>query len=197
MKPGDALLESSEAPRCSACGSNAVSTTFVDEQMEYGSGPTPVHIPVRLPVHRCAACELEFTDSTAEGLRHEAICRHLGLLSPGEILAIRARLNMSRQRFAALTRLGVATLARWESGEIIQNAALDAYLRLIAKPEICELLLSGALTDSVAHRNPSGRDDESINRFPTLASNGDLPSRTKRAGIFNLCGVSMGIVPCT
>jgi hypothetical protein len=38
---------------------------------------------------------------------------------------------LSRAEFARLTKLGEATLVRWEKGSLIQNPANDQYLRLL------------------------------------------------------------------
>ena len=57
------------------------------------------------------------------------------LLSPEEIKAIRKHLGLSRAEFARLTRIGEASLARWETGHIVQNAAMDNYLRLLSYEE--------------------------------------------------------------
>ena len=62
---------------------------------------------------------------------HETVCRHLGVQTPVEVLAIRQKYNMSRPGFAELTRLGEATLGRWERGALIQNAANDQFLYLL------------------------------------------------------------------
>jgi DNA-binding transcriptional regulator YiaG len=88
----------------------------------------------------CTDCSLEYTDEAGERLRHEAICRHLGILSPAEIVAIRERYGLSRRQFAASTHIGLASLSRWESGEGTQNPAMDAYLRLLSRKEVFEMV---------------------------------------------------------
>jgi uncharacterized protein YqeY len=52
--------------------------------------------------------------------------------SPEEIRAVRERLDLSQAEFGQLTGIGVATLSRWERGRMIQNRAMDCYLRLLA-----------------------------------------------------------------
>jgi putative zinc finger/helix-turn-helix YgiT family protein len=174
--------------RCVACGSTEITRTTVDETLEYGSGQSPAQIRVSIPVLRCATCGAEYGGSEAEDIRHEAICRHVGVLSPKEILAIRSRRGLSRQKFAELTRLGVATLARWESGEILQNPAMDAYLRLIARPEIFQLLESNALSDNSQSLESDSGASLHTARFPTLASRGDIATQSRRASRFTLTG---------
>jgi putative zinc finger/helix-turn-helix YgiT family protein len=186
MQSDDTPAGSGRQRHCVACGSTNVTTAIVDDEIEYGSGSSPARLHVAIPVHKCEACETEYTDEAAEDIRHEAVCRHLGVLNPREILAIRKGLGLSRQRFAELTRLGVATLARWESGEVIQNAALDAYLRLLARPENFSLLESGALSDPGQVVMAPETDEKSSTRFPTLAARGEIYAEARRAQQFKL-----------
>jgi putative zinc finger/helix-turn-helix YgiT family protein len=182
MTPDEGCLDD----RCVACGSTDITRETVEETLEYGSGPSPAQIKVSVPVLRCVACGAEYGGSEAEDIRHEGVCRHLGVLSPKQILAIRSQRGLSRQKFAELTRLGVATLARWESGEVIQNPAMDAYLRLIARPDIFQLLESNALGDRAESLDSSASLDTT--RFPTLARRGDIAIQSGRASRFTLTG---------
>ena len=100
----------------------------------YGTGPDPAELTVTLPVHVCPSCGFECLDHEGQTLRHEAVCAHLGVLSPNEVRGIRKRYGMSRAAFSKVTGLGEATLNRWENGILIQNAANDRYLRLLAEP---------------------------------------------------------------
>lgn len=174
--------------RCVACGSSEITSAMVEETLEYGVGQSPAQIRVSIPVLRCTTCGAEYGGSKSEEIRHEAICRHLGVLTPKEILSIRSQRGLSRQKFAELTRLGVATLARWESGEIIQNAAMDAYLRLIARPEIFQLLDSNSLCDNSRTLGADSGSSLHPVRFPTLASRGDIAILSRRASRFSLTG---------
>jgi DNA-binding transcriptional regulator YiaG len=85
-------------------------------------------------VRSCKECGFEFLDEEAELARHAAVCDHLGVLKPAEIRGLRERYQLSRAEFANLTRVGEATLARWETGIVIQNKAYDEYLRLLQDP---------------------------------------------------------------
>ena len=49
---------------------------------------------------------------------------------------------MSRAAFARVTGFGEATLARWERGEVIQNASNDSFLRMLMDPDVMERLSS-------------------------------------------------------
>ena len=125
---------------CPQCGEDSVATYWHHDTFKYGSGDSAPMLYVDLPVRRCEPCDFEFLDHEGEQLRHEAVCRHLGVLSPAEISDIRKRLGMTRAAFAEVTGLGDATLNRWEHGAAVQNLAYDRYLRLLALPGVMESL---------------------------------------------------------
>ena len=131
---------------CPVCGEDEVRSFNHRDTFEYGSGESAVTLQVDLPVRRCAACDFEFLDQEGERLRHEAVCRHLGVLTSAEVLAIRRQYGMTRSAFAQLSGLGEATLNRWENGVVVQNPANDRYLRLLAMPDVIR-----RLEDLLAH----------------------------------------------
>lgn len=120
-----------EVGTCPQCGSDTVSTSYIRHAFTYGSADLTVE---QLPVRRCGSCSFEYLDEAAERLKHEAICRHFGVLAPAEIRQIRKRYG-TRAAFARVTGLGEASLNRWENGIRIQTHANDRYLRLLARPE--------------------------------------------------------------
>jgi putative zinc finger/helix-turn-helix YgiT family protein len=120
---------------CPSCGHSELETQWIDCPFPYGIEPDTVELDVRLPVRKCCQCGFEFFDEEAEDLRHEAVCQHLGVLTPADIRALRAKLGFSRAELARVTRLGEATIARWERGELIQNAGYDSLLRLLQYEE--------------------------------------------------------------
>ena len=91
---------------CPNCGSTKVITSTSVDHFTYGSGPNAVQLKATIPFHRCADCTFEYTDSAAEDIRHEAVCRHLGLMGPAEILDLRNSYGLSRAEFAEATRIG-------------------------------------------------------------------------------------------
>lgn len=103
----------------------------------YGLGADATDLTVALPVHVCPSCGLEFLDDEAETLKHEAICAHLGVLSPNEIRGIRRMHGMSRAAFSKMIGIDEATLVRWEEGILIQSAANDRHLRRHATMRGC------------------------------------------------------------
>jgi len=116
--------------RCPNCESNDVKTTLEHETFTYGEGASAAEVTADVPVRTCTNCSFQFTDGDAEEARHDAVCRHLNVLTPKEVLELRKRYDMSRAQFAELTRLGEASLARWENGLLIQNGANDQLLYL-------------------------------------------------------------------
>lgn len=132
----------SEQIECPMCGTHNVQTTIEAETFPYGSGSDTVELTAHVPVRMCNDCGFQFTDEVAEEARHKAVCRHLRVMSPKEIVEIRKAYRMSRADFARLTRIGEASLARWENGLLIQSPAYDQFLYLLTYPENLERLKS-------------------------------------------------------
>jgi putative zinc finger/helix-turn-helix YgiT family protein len=126
------IPESQERQVCPNCGSQEMQTHWMNRSFPHGTGSERVDLTGRVPLRTCSKCGLQFWDEEAEDLQHEAVCRHLGVLTPAEISELREKYGLSRAEFARLTKLGEATIARWERGELIQNAANDLYLRLLS-----------------------------------------------------------------
>jgi DNA-binding transcriptional regulator YiaG len=121
---------------CPACGHGSVETTQIEHKFPYGDGDKGVELSATVPLRRCLECGVEFFDAVAEEIRHEAVCRYLGVMPPAEVQAVRRMSgSLSRGEFAKITRLGEATIGRWERGELIQNAANDQLLYLLTFPE--------------------------------------------------------------
>ena len=134
------LLHSQAHASCPSCESDKVKTTWTADSFVYGEGEKAVTLRVHIPERKCLNCDLEYTDEQAEVIRHEAVCDHLGILSPREIIAIREKLELTQQEFASITRLGRASLVRWETGSLYQNPANDSYLYLLGFRENVERL---------------------------------------------------------
>ena len=115
---------------CDECG-HEVTTTWQDHTLLYGAGKAAAELAARLPVRRCERCDFDYLDEEGERLKHEAVCRHLGVLTPQEIRGIREHLGLSRSALAKLAGVGEASLRRWEGGIGIQTPAHDRHLRLM------------------------------------------------------------------
>lgn len=127
------VLREVEGPdACEMCGAVGLKTELVRNPFIYGTGSNAVELSADIPVHTCGPCAVSFTGDRAATIEHEAVCRHLGVLTPTEIRGLREQYGLTRAAFARVTGLGEATLARWENREIIQNTSNDRYLRLLA-----------------------------------------------------------------
>jgi putative zinc finger/helix-turn-helix YgiT family protein len=192
---------------CPNCGSMDVATTWIDDNFPYGAGSNQVQLTARVPLRSCSKCEFEYFDDEAENARHEAVCRHLGVQTPAEIQALRRKYGLSRAEFARLTGLGEATLARWESGALIQNTANDRFLYLLRWEENLKRLrelteghsserkgldekISGTLSeedrDRVALQETTKRETTSMT---TKAKKKHFVAVPKEGGGFDLCAL--------
>lgn len=126
---------------CPTCDSRNITTTNEVEAFTYGKGDDTVELTAEVQVHRCLDCNSQFTGSEAEDARHNAVCKHLGVMTPAQVLSIRNMHTMSAAAFANLTGLGTASLSRWENGLLIQNKAYDTLLFLLTFSENIEHLL--------------------------------------------------------
>ena len=133
MSSNSPVENSSET--CPDCGEQDVETNTETESFEYAADSGLVQLSVDLPVSKCGKCGFEYLDIDAQELRHEAVCRYLGLFTPVEIERIRDCYKLSRPIFCDITKIGQASLGRWERGAKIQNAAYDQYLYLLQFPE--------------------------------------------------------------
>ena len=120
---------------CPLCGTTKVVTSSTPYTFEYGSGNAVAKLNVDVPVRRCDACDFEYLDEEGERIKHNAVCQHLGVLSPSEVRHIRKKCSSTRTSFAEITGLGEASLNRWENGLSIQTHANDRYLRLLDYPD--------------------------------------------------------------
>lgn len=116
---------------CPSCGSNNVSSTPEVEHFQYGDKDNSAILSASICVHHCASCDFTFTTEDASEIRHEAVCRHLGVLTPTEVRRVREQYALSQAEFSELSKIGKASLARWENGVLIQNQANDNLLYLL------------------------------------------------------------------
>jgi putative zinc finger/helix-turn-helix YgiT family protein len=151
---------------CPECGEHAVRTEQKKHNFTYGRGSDARELEVVLPVRVCGQCGFQYLDKAANDAQHDAVCRHLGVLTPTQIRALREYHGLSRAEFASMTRLGEATIARWERGSLIQNGANDWYLRLIGFEENMSRLRKWTHCPSSADSAPEERLRPAT--FPTL-----------------------------
>ena len=149
---------------CVMCGKARATTSWLRHTFKYGAGESALELSARVPVRSCADCEFEWLDEVGERLKHEAVCRHFGVLPPEKIREIRKSHGMTRAEFSEITGLGEASLNRWENGINIQTHANDRYLRLLANRHVMrdlERLIVGGVTAATGAR-------PTANPFPHL-----------------------------
>jgi putative zinc finger/helix-turn-helix YgiT family protein len=175
-KLGNGQAEDNEA-LCPQCGEPRLESVQVEETFDHGGRKKPIRVTARLSVKRCRNCAFVFEDWQTERARHRAACAQVGVQSPDEIRSIRNSYELSQKEFARLTRLGAATLNRWERGHLIQNGAYDDYLYLLRFPENLERLKD--------RRRPGGQADNK--RFPNLQLTAE---KRRQANRFRLTSAS-------
>jgi hypothetical protein len=139
QKNGSTKLDHTATIHCPECDSPRVSTRNTPHSFRYGVGDDAPILNCLLPVRICANCGAEFVDEEGEIVRHDAVCRYLGVLTPGELLHVREGIG-TQADFANLTGIGEASLSRWETGASIQSKAYDNFLYLLTCQENIERL---------------------------------------------------------
>jgi len=182
---GDFLEGTEGAKTCPSCDGHNVTTTLEEQQFTYGAGEKAAELKVQVPVHHCADCDIDYTDGFAETLRHAAVCEHLGVMKPDEVSAIRKSYGLSRAEFARITKIGEASIARWETGALIQNGAYDQLLFLLTIPENFERLRKR--TEETESRFDEGAQTiPSSQRFKVLSMEGSLERKRQESERFFL-----------
>ena len=120
---------------CPNCGSGDVQTCPEQYCFPYGVGEAQVELSTEVPLRTCGGCGFEFLDHVGQSTCHEAVCRHLGIMTPHQITSLRRLHTLTQAELSKITKLGEATLSRWERGVVIQNEAYDNYLYLLGFPE--------------------------------------------------------------
>lgn len=117
---------------CEACGQDHARLVTERIEFEYGERGAGVMLHADIPMWVCDACGEQYSAEGAEAAEREAICRHLGRLTPREIVEIRMRAKLTQDGFARRLGVGRVTLARWETGQQLQSAVYDKLVRDLA-----------------------------------------------------------------
>lgn len=139
---------------CASCGSDHLTTRMEVDEFPYGIEGDPVILKARVKVFHCRDCQFDFTGPSAEVARHAAVCRHLGIMKPAEIREVREKYGLSRGAFASVTRIGEASIGRWEAGSHLQSRAFDNFLYLLRYEENL-IRLRSRFKEFIAPETPS------------------------------------------
>jgi putative zinc finger/helix-turn-helix YgiT family protein len=117
------------APKCPECKQGQLVAFTRNEEFDFDLGDETVKVRAEnVPVEKCDKCGEVLSGPAAAWVRHEAICRAAGLLTPSEIKAIREKFGWLQQHLADLTGLGIATISRCERGRLMQNRSTNVIL---------------------------------------------------------------------
>ncbi|MGF6240364.1 MULTISPECIES: helix-turn-helix domain-containing protein [Paraburkholderia] len=181
------LLNTTAEPRlvCPDCESDQVETRYERQSFEYGPPGQSVTLTATVPVHYCRNpdCEEAFLGETAERIRHEAVCAHLGLLTPGAIKELRISKGGSASAFANATGIGTATLQRWESGAQLQSRSQDNFLRLLGIGDNYQMLIAMREGGSPSSRSTS--TETQVRKFRSLSER-NIESLAIQQDVFEL-----------
>lgn len=157
LKPESNSPDTRESLICPDCGSRNIKTCQKDYIFPYGSGKNKVELVANVPVRSCSDCGFSFLDSAAEDICHTAVCQHLEVMTPSQIKNLRNLHGLTQAQFSEITKLGEATLSRWERGIVIQNQAYDNYLYLLGFNEnlerIRESTKESKIMEQIINRN--------------------------------------------
>ncbi len=131
-------FKETNSPECLSCGSTKTTRRKEVDEFEYKHANETHSLSAEVDVYSCADCGFEFTDSSAEDARHNAVCEFLNVQPPKHVKAVRLQYGLTRAQMAEVSRIGDASLARWESGALIQSGAYDNYLYLLRYSENME-----------------------------------------------------------
>lgn len=149
-------------PKCPECDHGHLIPFTRDEELDFDLGEETIKVAIKdVPVERCDVCGLIASGPPAAKVRHEAVCRATGLLTPTEIKAIRDTFGWSQQEFADLTGCGVATVSRWERGRLLQNRSSNKVLLAIRDCPPFREYLEGLLASKTKRQEPGAA---SVNR---------------------------------
>lgn len=179
--------------KCPECGKGRLVAFARTEEFDFNLGDETVKVRVEnVPVEKCDSCGEVMSGPAAAKVRHEAICRAAGFLTPSEIKGLREQFGWSQQDLADLTNFGVATVSRWERGRLLQNRSNNKVLVAIRDCPPFREYLEGLLASNAA-KHERGTESESgpptaVNRIKHRYSPPkDCDEQAEKARNFALC----------
>lgn len=127
---------------CDECEDGIQFWSLQVETFLYGTGTEQTKLQANVPVWKCSNCGEAYVDGDSEQFRHEAVCRHLGRLTPAEIQQLREYRGLTQEALSDLTAFGTASIKRWETANQIQSSSADRMLRLMFDDEVFAKLVA-------------------------------------------------------
>jgi putative zinc finger/helix-turn-helix YgiT family protein len=165
----DYRFSQEHGPNCACCATGHLVTQFRKESFEHETEDGPVMVEAdRVPINVCDTCGSVFVTALTAKVRHEYVCRMLGLITPDEIREIRERHGLTKTEFARITKFGESSISRWERGRLLPNASNSTYLKILQHdPQTVQWLVKASADlahNTVAEPDPTARRC----RFPSL-----------------------------
>jgi DNA-binding transcriptional regulator YiaG len=156
---------------CPTCGHRPLELQHIRDEFDSGPDDNRVHIIAdNVPVMACSQCGEKLRGPEAARVRHLAICRTLGLLTPEQIQKLRERLTKTPAEFARLTGIDAVTLDKLEHGRLLPSRSQDRYLRLL------QIFPSAVgVLEQLEDRNGNGARENGT--FPTVT---EPPAHTEK-----------------
>lgn len=88
-------------------------------------------IPIQVPMEWDQELGEWLLTPEAEQMIENAKARHMGLMLPQELLALRQRLSLSQRQIGELLKVGAKSWTRWESGTQRPSQSINLLLRLL------------------------------------------------------------------
>lgn len=121
-----------EVEICPSCASSNIEKVQENYTFPYGIGEDSVKLTALVLIVKCNDCNEKFLDYDAQNLCHEAVCKHLGVMTPTQIRNLRLKYYHTQEVFAELIGITKSELLSWEEGIAIQNKAYDNLLHLFS-----------------------------------------------------------------
>lgn len=148
---------------CDACGEIAANARGEWQEFEYNDGRKSTMLRAYVDVISCSSCGAQYTGADAEDRRHEAVCRHIGRMSPAEIRSMRSAFNLTQAELARkLGGVSLASVKRWEGGDCIQGSATDSRMRSLQQELAAERGAAKFSPKFVTHLSESIVDSEAL-----------------------------------
>ncbi len=132
--------------RCPDCGQRTLQPAIISHEssIRYEGRLHSIAL-VDLRVPQCDRCGSIVFDNDADAQIQSAFHDQLGLLRSTDIREGRRRLALSQVEMASHIGVAPETLSRWETGAMIQSAAMDKLLRVYFDVPEAKQYLSGKI----------------------------------------------------
>ena len=120
----------SRVESCPQCSSTSLAQH--DEQRQIRA-PDGTELPYAAQYSLCLTCGFEYYTARQTRLASRAAAgalrKHAGLLPPADMIALRAKYDLTQEDLEKIFRFGKKSVTRWEAGSVCQSRSADSLLR--------------------------------------------------------------------